>query len=86
MTLYIASITKYTENLCYASEQVRSVLENLWHFCILKVLFLSIFVSVLPVQMICLSAKCTDKFPDVPTKLHYWGGGGQLPPPPPLLR
>ena len=34
---------------------------------------------------------CTDKFPDVPTKLrtkHYWGGGGQLPPcpapPPPL--
>ena len=60
-----------------------SELRKLWHFYILKLLFLSIFCRYiryfvgtddmlvgLHVRQI---SKCTDNSP----KRHYWGGGGQ---------
>ena len=72
-----------------------SELRKFWHFYILKLLFLSIFCrtsDTLSVQMTCLFFTCTDKFPNVPTKVRkgiIGGGGGgaiaPLPPPPPPL-
>ena len=70
-----------------------SELRKFRYFYILKLLFISTS-DALSVQMTCLSAymyrqisQCTDRFPNVPTKVQTdiigGGGGGQLPPCPP---
>ena len=71
-----------------------SELRKFRYFYILKLLFLSIFCryisDALSVQMTCLSAymyrqisQCTDKFPNVPTKVRKDIIGAPCPPPPP---
>ena len=65
-----------------------SELRKFWYFYILKLLFLSIFCRYIRCFVgtnawHACRLTCTDKFPNVPTKvskIHYWGGGGQLPP------
>ena len=70
-----------------------SELRKCWHFYILNLLFLSIFCRYIRYfvgTLTCFSAhmyrqisKCTDKFPNVPTKIRksIIGGGGAAPPP-----
>ena len=70
----------------------RASLENFGIFTFLNCYFFRYFVGTLDalsVQMTCLSAymyrqisQCTDKFPNVPTKVRkdIIGGGGGMPP------
>ena len=66
-----------------------SELRKFWHFYILNLLFLLIILSVH--QILCrykwhaCRLTCTDKFPNVPTKIRKSIIGGQLPPPAPPL-
>ena len=56
-----------------------------WHFYILKLLFLSIFCRYIIIlcryKWHACRLKCTDKFPNVPTKIRKGiiGGGGAIP-------
>ena len=70
-----------------------SELRTFWHFYILKLLFISIFCRYFRYfvgtnDMLVGLYTCTDKFPNVPTKLRKGiiGGGGAiaLPAPSPL--
>ena len=75
------------EKIYYASE-----LRTFWHFYISKTAIS--FNILLVLQILCrykwhaCRLTCTDKFPNVPTKLlkSIIGGGGQLPPTPLWLR
>ena len=100
---YIIYKRQYTDKtltlrkcMCMRASEA-SELRKFWYFYILKLLFLSIFcryIRYFSVQMTCLSAymyrqisQCTDKFPNVPTKVRkgiIGGGGGAIAPPPPL--
>ena len=72
------------KHICVCERAERASLENLGIFTFLNCYFFQYFVGTsdtLSVQMTCLSLKCTDKFPNVPTKVRrgiIGEGGGQF--------